>query len=920
MDIENNMLNSIRMPSIATIAFLIAGLLMPHTAFASVVAPGDGPYYRLQRDHTQYIYDSDGREIVNQLDAYHGVFRKMYDHSFGWRLDERQDLILTSPRQQITNAYATITPNVKSVWYPSGGAFLESSAASSWALILDAHETAHLYQLNAKADVPAALSKVLGNSLMPFFFVWPVFLHPNAFTPGFILEGNAVLNESRINMGGRLHSGEARALVLAQIQAGEIDPSRLINEQFRFPFGQNSYLQGGYFQAHLAAKHGIDKTNQFFTAQSERYLWPLILNKTFREHFGASYPQEIREYVRGLEGLAKLQKANEGEPLLRQTFLGAFNHDSKSIWFLATDGKTPPDLIRFDKSTREVQSRRLDVPTGKVFFDGETPLAVSSQQHNLHRTEYSLYGEGERFEPRWRGQIVNDIRGGKTAAIAASGSWLDTRLLVDGIPYDIAHSSAILDDSGNIYYFRQNGAERILYKNREPLFKIDGFYGKPTEVDADGAVYFIGNTDYGSSLFAYYKGEIFRVVDSDRVVDARQISQSHYLIAEVDHQGHRVAIAPSTFRSGAPVTYAYGFSTESVIPAPAVSVEQVHADDREYNAFSALRYSALDTTWAYSNVYGFGVSLNAGFVDPLEYHAVTLGYAGTQFRNEAMGIGYRLQKYLADWVIQYRYKEEWWERGDGTDQTAYNQDLAAGFELPLLRWRRWDATMGLFAAYELEDRHNRSTTIAPDNEETYGVRTAFNLRYQNAPPLGLFAWRQFQLSALNKLETRPNEWKARYNTSAVELKYQHGFAKEFYLTGYGGAAWAINRDIDVEYGGLGSGSASIPLLTSHEDYVVKTAGRARVEFHKVFRTPAYSVRIPISFERLAPFAVAQAAWLDDDSRNLYPHHIVEWGYGVDVQLLFMHRIPVVFRYMRAFNLTNPASAEDEARLSVKKAF
>lgn len=907
------------MPLISTMAFLLASFALPHFVFASVVLPGDGPYYRLNRDHTQYIYDPEAREIVHHLDSYHGVFRKMYDQSFGWRLDERQDLILLSSRQQVTNAYATIIPNIKSVWYPSGGAFLEDSAASSWALILDAHETAHLYQLNAKADLPAAVTKVVGNSLMPFFFFWPIFLHPNAFTPTFLVEGNAVLNESRINMGGRLHSGEARALVLAQIKAGDIDPARLINDQFRFPFGQVAYLQGGYFQAHLASKYGIEKTNQFFRAQAEHYLWPLILNQTFRDHFGASYPQEIREYVRGLEGLAQQQKENPAPPLVKNTFLGPMNHDEKKIWLLAHDGKAPADLVEFDKATKSLTRRRLDLPTGKVFFDGFTPLAVSTQKHDLHHIEYSLYGEGERFDPRWRGQIVNDIRAGKTAGLAAGGSWLETRLFLDGEPYDIAHSSAVLDKDGNVYYFRQNGAERIMYKNREPLFKIDGFYGKPTEVDDDGAVFFIGNTDYGSSLYAFYRGEIFRVVDSDRVVDARQISQTEYLIAEVDHEGHKVSIAASTLRSGAPVTYAYGFATENVIPEPALSREQVEADDREYNAFRDLRYSALETAWTYAPTPGFGLGLNARFVDPLEYHAFDLGYSGTQFRDQAMGAQYTLTKYLIDWVIAYRYKEEWWERTDGTDQKAYNQDVATGMVFPILRWRRWDANVGLLATYSLEDRRNRSGLVAPDNEETYGSKSYFNLRYQNAPPIGLFSWREFSLSAVNRLESRPNKWKTRYNTSAVNLKYQHGFKNESYLTGFATAAWAINRDIDVEYGEFGS-DIVIPLLTSHEDYVVKTAERARVEFHKVFRTPAYAVRFPISIERLAPFGVFQAAWLDDDSRNLYPHHIIEWGYGVDIQFLLLHRMPAVLRYMNAFNVTNPASPENQLRFSLKQEF
>src|SRR4051812_32233808 len=205
--------------------------LFSFAASASIVVPSDVPYFRFKKGDVQYIYDNDTRDAVAQLTAYQETFRRMYDKSFNWHLSERQDLILTSSRQQIANAYATTTPNIKSVWFPSGADFLDSTATSSWMLTLASHETAHLYQLNSKSEFPAAISTVVGNSPFVFLFALPVWLSPNFLTPTFLLEGNAVLQESRINQGGRLHSGEARALVLAQIQAGQIDPNRLINDQ-----------------------------------------------------------------------------------------------------------------------------------------------------------------------------------------------------------------------------------------------------------------------------------------------------------------------------------------------------------------------------------------------------------------------------------------------------------------------------------------------------------------------------------------------------------------------------------------------------------------------------------------------------------------------------------------------------------------
>jgi len=895
---------------------------------ASVVLPGDGPYYRWHRGETLYIFDQEARDVAPQLAAYHEVFRRMYDKSYGWKLDERQDLILTSYKQQVANAFATVVPNIKTVWYPSGAGFLEDSATSSWLLTLDAHETAHLYQLNAKGDVPSAFTSVLGNAPYAFLFVWPIFLHPNFFTPTFMVEGNAVLQESRINQGGRLHSGEMRALVLAQIQAGHIDPARLINDQFRFPFGQTAYLQGGYFQAHLAGKHGLDKTNQFFLAQGNRYIWPFILNKTFRDHFGASYPQEIREYVRGMEGLAAKQKSVPAPPLMAATLMGAMNHDAGRVWFMTSNGTERAVLRVLDKRNKFILSQPLDLAMGKVFFEGETPLAVDSKQHDLHHISYSLYGEGQKLIGKYRGQIVTDQRAGKTAAMDATHSWYESRLLMDGVPYDITHSSAILDDLGNVYYFRQNGAERVLYKNREPVFKMEGFYGKPTEVTADGTIYFIGATEYGSTLFRYKNKEISRVLASDRVVDARLLNDNEFVIDEIGANGHSVHIVAADVKPVVPAVYNYAFASENVIPDPAVPSEQAQKETRRYNGLTNLRYSLIEMSTVYSSTPGLGGSVNALFNDPLDYHQVGFGYAGTQFRDQAAQFSYAYTRYLADIVLRYRYKEEWWERSDGVDQMAYNQDVAVGMRLPLLRWRRWDAALGMALSYELEDAHNDPThppaaAVYPDDfEEAYGIKTNFIVQREEDTPLGMYRWRHLSLKFFNHLSTEPNQWVKKDNTSLANLNFEHGFPHEFYLSAYAYGAWAETRDIDVKYSYFASTSdAHIPMLTSHKQYLAKTAGSARLEFHKVFNLKGYSARVPVGLDRIAPVAVAQGISLDDARDDRYPPSIFEWGIGADLQVLMFHRVPTIMRFLNAINTTEPRKSKElRVEWTLKKTF
>lgn len=905
------------------IPYLLLALIFFSNAEASVMQPGDGPYWTLRRARTLYIYDEKSREFIESLAAYEQSFRLLYDKSYGWELDEEADLILASPRQQIANAYATVFPNIKTVWFPSGVGMLDEMAESSWALTLASHEIAHLYQLNAKNGLNARLAPVFGNSLMVLPFVWPVFLQPNIFLPNSFMEGNAVLNESRLNMGGRLHSGEKRALVLAQVADKKLDASRLINSEFKFPFGEAAYLFGGYFQAHLAGKYGIDKTNQFFVAQASHYLWPFIINKTFRGHFGSSFYQEAAEFVHGLESLAARQRAAEQDPVSEAIFSGALNHDSGRIFWLDHEVSGRAVLRVFDKGSKKLESRDIDLPSGKIFFDGETPLSATSEQHDLHHLEYSLYGEGARLDRRYTGQIVNDRRAGKTVALDARESWLEGRLLLDGEPYDVAHSQPILDESGHVYYFRQNGSERLLYRDRAPLAKYDGFYGKLTEASADGDVYFVGNTDYGSTLFMFRGQEIYRVVDSDRVVDARRISADEFLIAEVTSSGHQSVVVPARMRAERPAVYSYAFANQNVLPVKMQDTEQTKSDERPYSAWRELRYSSADVSAAYAGKPGFYLSTALNFTDPLEHQTVTAGFAGSALRDRSAFAQYTYTKYLPQFFSRYFYSEDWYRRDDGGERRAHSQEVWLGAGLPLWRWRRWDAGLLAAVVYRTEQPAAKTQPVPEDlpDEQRYGLISRFQVSNVVPSTLGFFPWRLIELSYTHKLDTQPGLWTKDNNTSLLQLRFSHEIIDQIYASVFAQGAWAETHDIKVEYNPAPESSEiRLHKLTGEEEYKVRSAVLGRLEVHKAFVVPLYSNRIPFGLNRLAPFGVVQQIAMDDDPLDEYPAQIFEFGYGADLEVLILHKFPARIRYLRAVDSSKTSSKDFELRLDFKRDF
>lgn len=888
---------------------LFCPLLCP-LLHASLIEPGDVSYHGLRQGPTYYIFDPKSHDFIARLAAFNESFHRNYAKSFGWTLDEEQDLILISARQQIANAYATTQPNLKTVWYPSGAGLLEEIAESSWLLTLASHETAHLYQLDVKNPIGQSLHPYLGNAIVIFPFFWPVFLQTNLLLPTSMLEGNAVLNESRFGLGGRLHSGEARALVLAQISSHQINATRLINDEFKFPFGETAYLQGGYFQAHLAAKYGVDKTNAFFKAQTEHYLWPLILNRTFREHFGESYYQEVHEYVHELGRLASRQKVSDGKSLEQSRFTSPLNQDDTRVWWLSDQGGTLPQLNIINKSSGEIERRHLDLPMGKVFFIDGQPKSAASLQHDLHHLEYSLYGESAAFDPNFRSQIVTDRRAEHLVSLDAEESWLDPSLRLDGEVYDIGHSNPVLDRSGNVYYFRQNGPERLLYRNREPVFKYFGYYGKLTEVTADGTIYFIAATELGSSLFRYQNNEISRVLKSDRIVDARFLKDDQVLAIEVNAFGHRSVLTTIEAKSELPTNYTYGFAVETLTPESAVEDSAKAGQEKPYHGLRQLRFSQLDLGTTLSNS-GVGVTTALSFNDPLETHAFNLGYAGFSLGDNLYYAEYRFTRLLPDLYIRYF--------GLKDRDRRQESEVALGIEQPLLRWRRLDAHL------------NFALNAKNKDSKTYGSTSGFDLGWSVPTSLGFYNWRDLKLHLVNRLDLTQNDLVKEHNTSQVSLQYIHGFQRDWFLSAFSSYSWAEDPDINVRYSSYPLlDSTEVPRLTDHGDYTVAKSVAARLELTRAIEWPFYSSRIPLGLHRIAPLIVAQGIAMDTvgakfngpglQSNSRVPANLFEYGWGADVELLLLHKVPARVRFLYGYDTREPGFHDTQVNFLLKHQF
>lgn len=193
-----------------SVFLLLALLAVPVSAQDLVlpnisVVPQDKSYLTQDVRNTRIIYIQDNKEHAQYAAGFETLLQPLYEKTFGYQMDTQLSVGLMSSHNQIANGFSTQFPSNRQVNYMGGAQIPDYFSSSSWLDTLLLHETAHNFQTNVKDNpISKGMYSVFRNGgfLLPFF---PA-TSPNIFESSFILEGNAVLNESWHGRGGRLYS------------------------------------------------------------------------------------------------------------------------------------------------------------------------------------------------------------------------------------------------------------------------------------------------------------------------------------------------------------------------------------------------------------------------------------------------------------------------------------------------------------------------------------------------------------------------------------------------------------------------------------------------------------------------------------------------------------------------------------------
>lgn len=833
---------------------------------AGHVTRSDGEYRVIEAKNTEIIfadeYEKDARTVLSLIDALNANYEKNY----GFALDETLKIVLASSNNQIANAFSIPVLNNTNVFYGSGATMVDYFASKSWLKTLMIHEIAHTYQLSAKdAKVSRRLHRVFGSNYLPILpgIPLPLFTYPNLLIPTFMLEGNAVLNESRFGNGGRLYSGRTKALFYALLKEGKLDITRMKNDHLDFPFTEEKYIVGGFFFLYLDMTYGTKRVNEFFKIHSRHYINPLRLSSSFVMTFGKTYDMVFRDFLDFFAPEARAMRYLDGKEVAFSKSYAKMNSDEAKLLFMTSDAVSRPVLHTLRRRDGALASRSGSWGMGKPFDVNGHIYTATNTKTAYNRIEYGLFDEGLDALEGTLSRYVMDRRQGSTLYFDLKSSFDEPMLYKDGRFIAKANSSALMDAEGHSYYFVQEGKQRTLYRDKTPLFSMDGYWSKVADIYG-GVVYFVASTRYGASLFAYEAGKVWRVSEADNIVEARMINASQFLAETLEADGYHYRLGRIDPSRQMPINVVYPFEYRQEMeffdyPEKAVGKKET------YGELAWMEYTMLYPYYQFRSEENDILMLNAEFSDPIYFNSLTAGLY-YDINSTITSLGYSNDRYrVAFGFGGYRVQE------DDRPENSRDYGAYAYAQMPLYEEGRTSLGIELSGYQDDEDEEKNPLIAALHHtySEMYGYSMQPNLLSD--------------LTVYGKEDREERIYGGHYR-----FGYDLGWESFFLLQGQYSKARESGVKLTSDYE-VYEDVTDVTLLGLDYTYYANRISKIGVGLEKVINIGHYFLYFPLSVRRESLFMDYNSVELEGlGGERLTIHETV---YGMNFDFLFIHKLP-----------------------------
>jgi len=849
-------------------------MLSSRLLLASVVVPDD--YLVWDDEALSYTYSNEHATLIPAMKQYQEEIMQGYEAEYGFKLDDKLFVGLASSHNQIANGFSTQIPFNMQLFYGAGAAYIDYFSATSWLKTLIIHETAHNFQLNPKENFLSKTSHtILGNSPVSFLGFLPLFPIPNILESNFVLEGNAVMNESRFDNGGRLFSGYALAEVVTLARAGKITPELMFNNTLEFPYGEQWYLVGGFFHQFLVEQYGVEKVNGYFKTFASQ-AFPFFHNSMFKEHYGKSFISLLAEFVEEITLNHKDFQATEGELLRRSQIFVPLNKTAEEIYTLVGDNKSLPKVFKLNTNTLQQRLLKGSWRVGELFKRNGHYYSQASAKTSPVTIEMGLFDKNGFMQKGFEGKAVQGFTtSGRAVYFDVAKSIESPQVYVDGQFYTQAHSSVYVDNE-DFYYFKQKGSTRTLYKNKSALTSFEGHYGFVTDVDATGAVYFIASSKHGSTAYKVENGSIKRVSLADDVIDLKLINNQEAMVTTIDAEGYgyykiRLAsVAGLSQRIDLPQQN--GFLPEN-LKEQLFSNQQKPLEAEAYHELTALKFSALNQQFLYGEESGIEFNLQANFSDQLLQNSLAFVLSHDENR-EIAGLAYGNNAHYLQYggALYGVYKQN-----EATTQDMRELGYDAYLKLPFLATGYW--------------RGDTTLAYTQDYDNIYRKPLTLSLNVRNSRQFGLSKYAN-SLNALSLFGTLDRErkiWGGAYQFKQ-DLAWQSYLGVEATYMKSDGVNFFEEQGIELREGlsSLQSDKATLTVPSFSSTTYAQEVKMAELSLAKVFDGSLYLFSLPLSLQRESLYAKQRLYQIDFSNSIERTYH--ETLVGLELDLLLFHKL------------------------------
>ncbi len=271
---------------------LIALLLLLWLSPRSANAAGDPQldWWTIETKHFRIHYERGLEPIAERLAQLSEKIHERLIGPLGYEPQQRTEIALTDTTD-IANGSATGLPfNTIRLFVTAPADLSPLADYDDWYLGLMTHEYTHILHVDNVSGVPSIINAILGKTLVP-----------NQFQPRWIIEGLAVVEESRFTSGGRIRASLYDMYVRADVLENRIVRlDQMSSNAHRWPGGTMWYLYGSRFLRWIADIYGNDALRAI-SADYGATLVPFGINRAVRRVTGRTYPQLYAGFVKDLK-------------------------------------------------------------------------------------------------------------------------------------------------------------------------------------------------------------------------------------------------------------------------------------------------------------------------------------------------------------------------------------------------------------------------------------------------------------------------------------------------------------------------------------------------------------------------------------------------------------------------------------------